>query len=223
MSRCSKCPGFYTAGFCGMVQLGLRTCGVKIGGNWIYYWLYQLYILMSLQSRDLSRWLLYRHTVVFRHRFPGGLVSKRWPRFLSYPRWESCVTALYTKRHAGLFWRACPVSRAKLRLETWSLWRGWDLRLTSVPLCSEMAAAVLHCCSFFSHTQACLVHNVTLMKQAKLHAWHYFRQNTLFYVVDNCRWWIKAPMTLLSQIQIPNSRAYFTLLLAIITMLHYYY
>lgn len=33
MLQCSKCPGFYSAAFCGMVRLGPRTCGVKIGGE----------------------------------------------------------------------------------------------------------------------------------------------------------------------------------------------
>lgn len=89
MLRCSKCPGFCGAGFCGMVRLGPRTCGVKIGGNWIYYWLYQLDLWMSSRSPGFSWRLLRRRAVVFRRRFPGGLMNKRIARFPSYPRWES--------------------------------------------------------------------------------------------------------------------------------------
>lgn len=45
MLRCSKCPGSYGAVFCGMVQLGLRTCGFKWG---------ELYLLLILSSTFLN-------------------------------------------------------------------------------------------------------------------------------------------------------------------------
>lgn len=159
-------PGFYSAGFCGMVQLGLRTCGVKIGGDWIYYWLYQLCFWMRWQSRDLSLGFFFCTDMLLCLDSPAAssanvdrvfsrtpAESPVWPLCSAQPRSDMLV---YFGVHAwpptscqerNCVWRSPPQHLIKLKKFKNECGRS-DVRLISVALCSEMAAAVLHCCSF---------------------------------------------------------------------------
>lgn len=86
MSRCGGCPGFCRAGSCGMVQLGPRTCGVKIGGiefiidytNCVYETLYGVGIFHGGFCAD---------TGLYYTPFTGRPRWETLPAFLlSYPR-----------------------------------------------------------------------------------------------------------------------------------------
>lgn len=82
-------PGFLWRCFLWYGPVGTENLRVEVGGN-IFIINFPKYVSERIGSRGVARWVLYQCGVIFGCSFPGGLTSKRHPRFPRYPCWVLC-------------------------------------------------------------------------------------------------------------------------------------
>lgn len=180
MLRCSKCPGSYGAVFCGMVQLGPRTCGFKQG---------EMYLLLisSVAFRNELRVVipdgcfcadmrLYLDTVLrAAWRTNVDRVSLVPPLSLVWPLCTQSGMLVYFGEHVVSEARNC-IPKSQLQVAHWA-----DFSATWL----QSGCYSAYCFSQTSfHSPADVKHNVTSTKPATFfffYSWNHLRSLTHFY------------------------------------------